>query len=81
MRDKRDFCYDPLDAYLERGDALKFMPGSNMNYLAGSTSQERAESDGLFIIRDKNLYLTNKAYQTEDFPYWLFLDAAEKLGF
>lgn len=81
MRGGIDFCYDPLDTFLQRGEALKFMQGSNMNYLAGSTSRERAESDGLFIIRDKNLYLTKKAYQTEDFPYWLFLDAAEKLGF
>jgi hypothetical protein len=81
MRGGRDFCYDPLDTSLQRGEALKFMPGSNMAYIPGTTSRERAENEGTFIISDKNFYLTKKAYQTEDFPYWLFLNAAEKLGF
>ena len=81
MRGGRDFCYDPLDTFLQRGEALKFMSGSNMAYIPGTTSRERAENEGKFIVSDKNFILTKKAYQTEDFPYWLFLNAAEKLGF
>ena len=81
MKAGRDFCYDPMDYELERGNVLKFVSGSNMEYLGQSTNIERANDEGKFLKRGNNLYLSKEAYHTENFPYWLFLDAAYKLGF
>ena len=81
MKSGRDFCYDPMDNEISKGNIIKFSPGSGMEYLAQSTNINRANDEGKFLKRGNNLYLSQKAYQTENFPYWLFLDAAEKLGF
>ena len=79
---KSRFISKNIENYeLERDNVLKFVSGSNMQYLGQSTNIERANDEGKFLKRGNNLYLSKQAFQSENFPYWLFLDAAYKLGF
>ena len=82
MHGGRDFCYDPFDAVLEKGDTLKFTQSSSMkSYIGISNNKEQAEREGKFFIKNNNLYLTKKAFETENFPYWSFLHAADMFGY
>ena len=82
MHSGRDFCYDPLDEELEKGNMLKFTQSSSMkSYIGISNNKEQAEKEGNFFIKNNDLYLTKKAFESENFPYWSFLHAANMFGY
>jgi len=82
MHSGRDFCYDPLDEELEKGNILKFTQSSSMkSYIGISNNKEQAEKEGKFFIKNNDLYLTKKAFDTQNFPYWSFLHAADMFGY
>ncbi len=82
MHSGRDFCYDPLDEELEKGNMLKFTQSSSMkSYIGISNNKEQAEKEGKFFLKNNDLYLTKKAFDTQNFPYWSFLHAADMFGY
>lgn len=70
----RDFCYNPMDKYLN--DALKIKSGSVMSTIIGQSSNKNiVKRDGLLLKRGNNLYLTKEAFISDSFPYWIFLNS------
>ena len=76
--DTWDYCYDP-NISTNKGDGLKFLTNSPFDYLLDSTTnKDDADLKGLFFEKSNEKYLSKKAFDNENFPYWLFLKTNER---
>ena len=67
--------------FVETGanDSLKFLSNSPFDYLLDSTNnKDTADTDGLFWENGNEKYLSKRAFDNQNFPYWLFLKTVER---
>ena len=74
--DTWDYCYDPNPS---TDDSLKFLSPSPFDYLLDSSNdKDTADTGGLFWENGNEKYLSKRAFDNENFPYWLFFKTVER---
>ena len=72
----RDYCYDPAAGDCNK-EGLTFLSGSPFDNLTGQTTNKPdADNQGIFLKCGNNKFISQRAFQSTNFPYWYFIRVA-----